>query len=161
MPISVQQLKNRIIIPVLNHLNLNSPSAVNLLLGTCAQESHLGTYLCQIKGPAKGIYQMEPETEELVIQWLKNNNPILLDKVKELVPKFCLGHEDINQLEGNLFYATAMSRILYYSISEPLPKENDLLGLASYWKKFYNTPKGRGTINEFQINYKKYVIPYL
>lgn len=40
-----------------------SSSAVNLLLGTAAQESAFGTYLRQIGGgPARGVFQMAPAT---------------------------------------------------------------------------------------------------
>jgi hypothetical protein len=42
---------------------LASLNAIQLLMGTAAQESHLGTYLKQINGPALGVFQMEPNTE--------------------------------------------------------------------------------------------------
>ena len=57
------QLKNLIIIPVLEKANLYSKSAVNLLLGTAAVESQLGHYIEQVpSGIAKGIYQCEMST---------------------------------------------------------------------------------------------------
>ena len=62
MSINVKDLKFKIIIPTLQFIGLYSESAVNLLLGTAAQESHMGTYLTQIKGPALSIYQIEPKT---------------------------------------------------------------------------------------------------
>ena len=48
---------------VLTYLGKHSDSAEELLMLTCAVESQLGTYLKQIKGPARGIFQMEPATE--------------------------------------------------------------------------------------------------
>ena len=52
-----------LITSVLKELNLHSDNAVNLLMGTAAQESHLGKYRKQIGGgPALGIFQMEPAT---------------------------------------------------------------------------------------------------
>ena len=57
-----RQVRDTLIIPVCAALGLNSPSAVQLLLGTAAQESHMGHYLVQVRGPAIGMYQMEPNT---------------------------------------------------------------------------------------------------
>lgn len=47
---------------------LCSDAAVNLLLGTAAQESEFGKYIRQIRGPALGVFQMEPAT----FDWLRD-----------------------------------------------------------------------------------------
>ena len=47
---------------VLKEVALYSPAAVNLLLGTAAQESGFGTYLRQVKGPALSVFQIEEAT---------------------------------------------------------------------------------------------------
>ena len=44
-------------------------SAIDLLLGTAAQESAFGTYLRQVNGPALGAFQMEPATFKSVKAW--------------------------------------------------------------------------------------------
>ena len=42
-------------------IDLYSPEVVELLMGTCAQESTMGKYRKQLgNGPALGIFQMEP-----------------------------------------------------------------------------------------------------
>ena len=57
------QLTDYIIKPTLLQIGLFNHTAVNLLLGTCAQESRMGTYVHQLgNGPALGIYQIEPAT---------------------------------------------------------------------------------------------------
>ena len=61
----------------------------------------------------------------------------------------------VDQLKGNLYYAVAMCRIHYYRVSEALP--NDLEGMARYWKKYYNTELGKGTVEEFIHNYEQAV----
>tara|TARA_R110002096_G_scaffold315227_3_gene509454 strand:- start:6003 stop:6308 length:306 start_codon:yes stop_codon:yes gene_type:complete len=61
-------------------------------------------------------------------------------------------------LIGNLYYATAMARVHYYRVPEPIPLSDDIQGLALYWKKYYNTYEGKGTTTEFVHNYKKYVV---
>lgn len=70
------QLKDFVIIPVLDYLRLNSPSAINLLLGTCAAESDMGHYLRQInfdfeshKG-AFGIFGIELATDDAITDYL-------------------------------------------------------------------------------------------
>jgi len=152
-------LRDYIIIPTLKYLDLLSNSGINLLLGIAAQESHLGEYLHQINGCAMGIYQMEPET---VID-LQNNfldyRPKLDEKIGKLrisAPKKYFPGD--TEIEGNLYYATAMTRIFFLRFPESLPKADDIEGLAVYWKKYYNTEKGKGKITDFIYNYNKYVL---
>lgn len=65
MSINCEQLRLYVIRPTLEKIELWSEAAENLLLGTTAQESHMGTYIKQVgKGPALGIYQMEPATHK-------------------------------------------------------------------------------------------------
>ena len=63
MGINPNQLLRYVIKPALTLLDMESPAAEALMLGTVAQESHCGRYLHQLgKGPALGIFQMEPTT---------------------------------------------------------------------------------------------------
>lgn len=124
---------------------LYSKSAVNLILGTIAQESRFGTYLYQLGGgPAIGIIQMEQET----FNWIKN---LYLRKYPELLR---IHFED---LAWNLKAAIIFCRLRYRPIPARLPDFDDLEGLAKYWKQYYNTISGKGTVQEFINNYKKYV----
>lgn len=151
MGINSQQLLDCVIQPTLEALGLNSVAAQQLLLGTCAQESHMGTYIKQVKGPALGIYQMEPATHaDIKINFLIYK-PELLVKINRL------GDGADISLIYNLAYATALCRIHYLRMPEKLPEANNIPALAAYWKKFYNTPKGAGTEHEFIENYKRYV----
>lgn len=149
-------LKQYIIEPTLKYLKLLNDSSINLLLGIAAQESHLGEYLHQINGCALGIYQMEPRTEQYNLDYLQSKNYELFNKIIDL--KFDAVNEvRNNQMEGNLYYATAMARIHFLKFQELLPTSNDIEGLATYWKKYYNTIKGQGKIVDFINNYYKYV----
>lgn len=157
MGIDPNQLKDYIIKPTLKELDLYSESAVNLLLGTCAQESHMGYYIHQIKGIALGIYQMEPNTyDDIYINYLDYRK-----ELKDLTDAYASKKHDSNELIWNLRYATAMCRIYYLRVSEPLPDAQDVLALATYYKKFYNTPSGKGTITSFVRNYNKFNIAKL
>lgn len=150
-------LKQYIIEPTLKYLGFLNDSEVNLLLGIVAQESHMGEYLHQLTGPALGIYQMEPKTEQYNLKYLEKKRYSLYNKIIDL--KFVVSNEIYNnQMEGNLYYATAMARIHFLRFPEPLPKADDIEGLATYWKKYYNTEKGKGNITDFIRNYNRYIL---
>lgn len=160
MSIDIDQLRQDIVSPVLKKLELWSLSAENLILGTAAQESALGTYVRQLGGgPALGIYQMEPTTYyDLWTNYIRRK-----PKLYYMLSKVCskCGKKDIpdaSELMYNLAFATAMTRIHYLRIPELLPQHNSTKDLALYWKRYYNTPKGKGTVEEFIDNYKRYVI---
>lgn len=149
--INKDQLKKHIIQPALKTLVMQSDAAVNLLLGTCAQESAMGHYLRQINGPALGIYQIEPATHrDLYDNYLKHR-PHMLNKLR------LINIKSEQALIGDLNYSTAVARLIYYRCPDPLPEANDVVGLAKYWKKNYNTYQGKGTVDEFCANYRKYV----
>ena len=145
-----------LIADTLNEIDLYSDDAVNLLMGTAAQESHLGKYLKQLKsGPALGIFQMEPNTyNDILDNYLKYKSALWED-----VQDTCLIQALPKQHESliyNIKLAICMARIHYLRVTEPLP--TDLSGYANYWKKYYNTYLGAGTTEEFIHNYKKYVL---
>ena len=133
-----------IIIPTLKHLNLDGEAPRKLVLGTAVHESTVGgiTHLKQQNGPALGVFQIEPSTAEDVWTNFLRYRPELRRKVEDLVSPY--PGQDI-QLQGNLFYATAICRLVYYRRKEPIPLSDDIKGLAMYWKQFYNTPIGRGS----------------
>jgi hypothetical protein len=121
-----------------------SDAAVNLLLGTAAVESAFGTYIRQIKGPALGVFQMEPDT----FTWLRVNYE---GRLTELMTA------QFNHLEWNLRLAIIMARLRYRIVPEPLPEAGDVTGLAAYWKKHYNSIKGKGTVGDFTHNYLRFI----
>lgn len=133
---------------VLRHHDLDSSAAVNLLLGTAAQESAFGTYLRQINGPALGVFQMEDQTFE----WLQ-------EKYTELKTPTVgqLRWAEFEMLEYDLWLAILFARLRYRVVPSPLPAAEDIRGLAEYWKQHYNTPAGRGTVEQFVKNYTKYI----
>jgi len=131
--INTAQLRRHIIRPVLEALEPMIPysrAAENLLLGTAAQESHMGRYLKQIRGPARGIYQMEPGTYGDIWRNFLSYHP----EIGKVVYFFMFRrYGDVDQLAGNLYLATAMARIHYFRVKERLPKTDDALRLGEYW----------------------------
>lgn len=125
--------------------DLASPAAVQLVLGTAAQESHGGSFLRQLHGgPAVGAFQMEPRT----FDWLQT-------KYGEQYP-YIQGHK-ADDMETDLRLAIIMCRLRYRVIVLPLPAANDLAGMAAYWDKWYNANPMKGTVDEFMLNYRRFV----
>lgn len=154
--INARQLRDYIIDPSLEAVDLYSPAASQLLMGTAAQESALGAYVKQVSGPALGIFQMEPATHsDIWNNYLVYRIP-LGSKISDATSSsYMVGSAE--SLIWNLRYAAIMARVQYLRVPKALPELNNIDGLASYWKKWYNTPLGRGTESEFRANYKKYV----
>ncbi len=149
-------LRDYVIIPTLKAMGMYSASAVNLLLGTAIQESKL-TYLKQIDGPAMGIYQMEENTHIDLWENYINNKYKINNVLEDMFGETISWTYDNFMLYGDLNYATALARTHYWRRPEPLPDKDDVEGLAKYWKKFWNTEKGKGTIAQFILHYNEYV----
>lgn len=142
-----------VIRPTLKELDLWSIEAEQLVLGTACQESACGEYLKQLGGgPALGIYQMEPATHDDLIKNFLQYKPPLRDKVWSYVRK---QPPISNEMIGNLYYATAMCRIHYLRVPASIP--TGLRPQAAYWKKYYNTELGAGTIDEYMKSWERFV----
>lgn len=150
MGIDATQLRMLVVRPALEAIGLWSRAAENLVMGTAAQESNL-RYIHQVKGPAVGLFQIEPATYRSIWVDYLPKFPELAAKLRKLagvaddVP-------DVNLMAGNLYFAAAMCRVFYRRLPVPLPLEDDVEGLAAYWKKYYNTTAGRGTTAQYIKN---------
>jgi len=152
--VNLGQYKENVVIPALSLLDPEIPfsnTAVNLILLTALQESNL-TYLKQIGGGgALGLCQMEPSTEDSLWQHYINRKPALKKKMVTLVLK------DIDRklnLKTNLIYQVAMARIKYFPDSQALPDLSDVEGMSKYYKRIYNTYKGKADIESVEAIYK-------
>jgi len=144
------QFTELVINPALDVLELNSQAARELLLGTAIQESGL-RYLKQLGGgPALGLFQMEPATHKDI--W--DNYLRYRGELTARISVLCrLPIEEM--LVTNLLYAAAMCRVHYLRAPDPLPEAGDLEGQAAYWKKWYNTAQGAGTVAHYISNWRK------
>ena len=148
-----KQLRD-LVIRVLQDIELYSDDAVELILGTIAQESKGGEYIKQLgNGPALGICQMESATFKDIIDNFLQYKQDLARKIK-----YVSGVDGFKAkyLEYNLAFSIAMCRVHYLRVNESLPSSLD--GWAKYWKQYYNTYLGKGTEEEYINNYKKYVL---
>ena len=53
-------------------------------------------------------------------------------------------------------YATGIARMIYYSKLGKIDNY-DIVSQAIYWKNYYNTSKGKGTVDEYLDKWKTYV----
>jgi hypothetical protein len=143
---NLDHLRDLVIRPTLKHIELWSPASENLVLGTALVESK-AEYLRQLQGPALGLWQMEPETHDDIWEnYLRYQHELGL-MVTELTTSAALTEGSL-ELIGNLYYGAAMCRVHYRRVTEPLPDDRDAQGMARYWKRYYNTSKGAGTVEK-------------
>lgn len=153
MSINAGQFRKFIVRPTLEKIGLWSPAAEELLMFTAAHESDMGTYLVQVpNGPALGIYQMEPRTHDDIWKNYLHHHVDLQKKVYSVVM-----FAQANELIYNHAYATAMARVHYLRVKEPLPP-TDILSMAHYWGAHWQTQSDLKKIAEAIADYKRYVL---
>ena len=147
-----------------------SQSAENLLVGTAIQESGLRNLMQRGGGPAIGLFQMEPTTFKDIWNYLYRKGSSD-EAFTDTCMYFQQHHTNVNEADEqdflekpwmemawNLRFATVMARVHYWRVSSPLPDADDVEGLARYWKLYYNTPLGHGTVEQFVENYRTYAL---
>jgi hypothetical protein len=153
--INCAQLRELIIKPALTDLVMLSDVAVELLVFTCATESIGGTYLKQINGPALGIYQMEPNTYNDIWQnYINNNHKLMLLMTTNFG---CNRIPSEERLVYDLRFATAMCRVHYSRVSEPLPSSSDVMSMWQYYKDHYNSFRGAAEQDQAIAKYQSFI----
>ena len=159
MSIHRDQLENIIIRPSLSAVGLLSDDAVALLMGTAAQETKLGSYIAQVgismgKGGI-GIYQCQKQAYDELWELFVESSKTM--KAKVLLLTGYSGKPPAVRMASDLVLATIMARLFYARILKPLPSKKDVKAMGEYWKRYYNTQLGKGTVEEFMKNYQEYV----
>lgn len=152
------ELRELIIQPALKGIHLYSLEAEELLLATCAQESHDGFYLKQTVGgkcAALGIFQMQPDTHESIWNTTLTRDSnlgflVLTSCSYTLRPK-------PEVMVYNLLYAAVMARLFWLHVDEPMPAIDDRDRQWYLYKRYWNTCAGKATQPEFIENYNRYV----
>lgn len=147
------QLIELAIRPTLKKLNLWSPEAETLLAMIAAHESNCGQYIAQIRGPARGVFQMEPATHDDIHKWLKATRPELYQLLHTATGTT---RESMvaDTMMTDLDYAIAMGRIFFLRISAPIPKT--LPEMAVYAKRYWNTYLGKATAEDYLKAYSNW-----
>lgn len=178
--------------PVLYKLNEVLPrsyteDAIDLMLGTMAQESNFGHYIVQVGANstigAKGPLQVESLTN--ISKW--NNflryNPEVAKYVRgiaaqhafdsifdgeELSKDFTKRLDDgtykVSLVNSELIDSQLVHNFAYNLVMARLkywtvkdPIPGDLVGKANYWDRYYNANPEKGTVLEYIESYHKYV----
>lgn len=152
------QILDLVITPTHKELGLWSPSADRMVLCTFQTETQFNA-VRQDLGPHRygkgyGLPQMEQATFDDHVKHMKARNP----HIYELIMKICNLDEfsHVEELTWNDKLAVCMTRYHYKRVAEPLPAVDDLEGMARYWKKYYNTPLGAGTVEKFIKDCKQF-----
>ncbi len=119
-----------------------SVAAEKLLLGTAAQESHLG----DLVGGRKDLtmYQMEEATERDIWEHYLAFHQALAHKLRIL------------RETRSEYYAAAMVRVHYWRLRNG-SKPGTIKNISLAWKQLYNTNKGKGTRQQFISTYQNLV----
>ncbi len=149
------QFRSLIIEPVLSKLQLYSKNAEELLVFTCAAESLGGTLLHQIKGPALGIFQMEPNTyTDIWTNYIRNRNKLATLMALNME---CSRIPPLERMIYDLHFATAMARIHYARVQENLPDAANVDAIWDYYKKYYNTEQGKAKKEDSVKKYQAFI----
>lgn len=134
----------------------SSPDASSLILRTCVYESKL-YYLKQIgDGPARGFPQIKLNTaKDILDRYLgREDKSDLRARIQTLIgfDPVALSSDTYMldlQLQGNMILGIICCRLKYWMVPHSLPVWDDLKGQARYYKKYYNTAKGKGEMQDF------------
>ena len=153
-----KQIKE-VIETTLKDIDLYSIEAESFIYNTGLVESKY-EYLKQIKGPARGMWQCEPWVAvDICKNYLKYRESLMkkVAKACNLEWSYFLEPEEDDWekiLTTNIAAQIAMCRLHYRRVPKALPKTID--EQASQWKTYYNSSKGKGTVEKFIEIVKKY-----
>lgn len=134
---------------VLKTLNISLKDEENfilLLMETVAIETNFGFYVTQIKGPALGVFQIQPSTFRSLNKNYLRLNPEIKEKI-DLYRRNDLTDEE--NLTYNLKYQIAYAAVLYIANgchTRDLSSKNNR---ARIYKIYFNSLEGKATISDF------------
>lgn len=153
MGIDADDFRTYVIHPTLAHMDIHSSAAEQLLLGTAAAESSIGSFLKTEGQRTSGVYRMHGLTHRHIWDDYLANRPELASKVRGLASQREFLSHPHAELTTNLSFATAMTWLAYVRHpSFSLPSKASPLHLATIWKNLYH-PKDDLTIEHFLERY--------
>ena len=155
--VNKSQIKD-IIQDTLKKIDLYSKEAEHFIYNTGLVESRY-EYLKQIKGPARGMWQCEPWVAvDICKNYLKYRESLMKKVAKACKLEWYFFLEPTEEdwehiLTTNIAAQIVICRLHYRRVPKPLPKTIE--EQASQWKMYYNTSKGKGTVEKFIDMVKK------
>ena len=98
--------------------------------------------------PAIGFWQIEPATMYDMMRNYIVYRPQYRKALEELGMEF-KGDDIEMSVMANMAVQSALCRLHYRRDKAPIPSWDDIDAQARYWKRVYNTVKGRGTVKHF------------
>jgi len=139
-------IKKHIIAPALVAIGAYSDDRLDMVFVTGAAETLYQDIRQHNNGIAVSWFQIERITHDDLYRFLSaNKKQYILDGLIKLTH----GRIHFKELEANPFYAAACCAIRYMYEPSPLPKAGQRMRQAEYWKRFYNSAKGKGTEGGF------------
>lgn len=135
---------HRVIHAVCLYLGSNSQLAESLLTETCAAETQLCTY--PDRHPTKlgvGGFQFD----QIALDDLQQETDLRHKKKVERLWGYVLDDVVLADLADDFLLAAICCRLKYMRVPSAIPKS--YLDRAIYWKRFYNTEAGKGTIDHY------------
>lgn len=117
--------------------------AVNMLLETTAAETQFGTYPDTTQYSGHGIAQFDAIGFDDTRRRTRRG-----DKQKVLT-EFCYDIDGaiVTDLDSDPMLSLIFCRLKYKLRPEDIP--DDFVSRAAYWKRFYNTAQGKGTVEHY------------
>ena len=141
-----------VVTPALQRLGNYGPTDATLVGCIGYAESKYDRTIQTGRGPALSWWQIEPRTCGFVLSNLLEHHNQAYGNLMSLIVQ----HHDPGRfldpaglLHTCPMYAAAICRGFFLHVPEPLPDFEDLEAIARYWKKYYNTPAGAGTVDGF------------
>ena len=133
----------------LYRLDCYSDDALALVVRTGMAESGYRALRGYGEGnPAIGFWQIEPATMYDIMRNYLVYRPKYRKAMEGLGME--LRGEDIEMsVMANMAVQAALCRLHYRRDRDPIPSWDDLEAQGEYWKRVYNTIKGRGTVKHF------------
>ena len=143
-------------------------SVARLLMGTAAAESllryrrQIGFSDTNIRG-AWGLWQTEQHAVADSVQYLRRRADVLrnAERFAPMLPAALslAALPRLRAIRDDDRLACLFARLHYLRVSEAVP--DDLRGQAGYWKRYYNTRLGKGTVVGYMDKWQQYVEPWV
>ena len=130
-------------------INCYSDDALALVVRTGMAESGYRALKGYGDGnPAIGFWQIEPATMYDMIRNYLNYRSKYIKSLESMGMEFTGDDIEISVM-SNIAVQAALCRLHYRRDSASIPSWDDIEAQAKYWKRVYNTHKGRGTVKHF------------
>ena len=124
----------------------NVPVAKLLISETCASETRLCGFRDQHFEDGKGPFQFDSVGFEDVKKRFAARKPETVEQLR-VETGILWGRVTFEMLEYAPLLGAVLCRAKYYLVPEAIPLDRE--GRAKYWKKWYNSELGKGTVEHY------------